>query len=1621
VAAYTVTAAWTGAGTANGGALTVKVVTGAAATQNGVTVSSNTVTAPQLATGTGVSTGSWVYGVVGQYNNGTTFTANGSSTFSQNVSDGTNLVCYGTFRSTGTMTGGTSATLGATLPTETAGLLDIALAEILVAAGQTLAEDASSPAVANTTAAETLTTASFTPPPGSLIVVQVTPNGTGGTPETTAVTSPGLTFTPLVTIGASTNASLGIWIAQVPVTALVRPVPVRSPAPRRARVGSGTTAGGVTGQAAAAQQGPSTSSPRLPVSPVIYWGVTRLVTQPISAPALTIITPVPAGTVQRPATRQVPRRAPVRAMIGQAGLCAAGVIGLAAVPVPAGHAPPPAGVHTAPGRGPSRARLGGQGLPGAGNPGPFANRLIITPQPHPAPPRSPAPQRARLGPSGLPAAGVRGPAPVFAAVGPPAWKPQPRRPPGARAVTRGITGVLPVPRVAVAAPPQLTQPRRRRGYRAWWRGNAAPFPPVPGVAVGPPRQFTQPPRRPGARALWRGNAVPPPTVPGVAVRAPKQVTQPRRPPGRRAAWRGNAGPQPPPPPIVFDALPEVPTFPSTTLDQRVELLLGGTWTDITSYVDPKTASIPVTRGHPDESTTTTPSGTQLTLNNRDARFTGTNPTGPYYGNLVRNVPLRVSIPEGASYMRSEVDQASYAQCPDAAGIDITGDMEFQLDCTLDNWNSSQILASKWAVSGQQSWLLLLWNDGTLQFQWSQDGTSINSARTAAAIPLPPLRRMSLRVTLSVATGTVTYYTGPPGLSSPSWTQLGPAIVLGGNSVFNSNAPLQIGYGPSSGTGFPGFYGKIHAAQLLSGIGGTAAASPDFTAQTAGPLNVNPYFGPGQQLTSWNSFPAGASIAWSSSRGYMAHGALTLTGNGSVATPQAYAENDPVTPGASYTAGFWVMSPQGTTAQAGINWWTGGTNTGGVYPAAAAIPAGTWVYLTAAGAAPAGTTTAQMFVQQTGTPASTVQLFVSPAALTAQSFADTQGNIWALNGTAEISSRKYRIHAETSAWPQQWDPTGTDVTVQLTAAGVLRRMTQGGSKPLNSAIRRAYLRLTGSIAPVAYWPCEDGSQSTQLASGLGGPAMQIAGAPSLAADSAFLCSLPIPTLNGSTWTGAVPPYTGGVDNVLRFLMQVPAAGDTNNGIIARMYTTGTIARADLVYGTGGSLVMNVYSAAGALLSSFGPASFGLNGELVRVSLELQASGGNVSCNFATVVVGASTGLDDAPNTQTGASVGQATQVVFNPGGLLTGTAIGQVSVQPVWDTLYDLASPLNAWQGEAAGVRFKRLCDEEAIVFRPRGNLAATVPMGVQTAQALTTLLQECADADRGQSFEPRQQLALGYRTRGSMLGQAAAVTVPYSMLMFPLGETEDDQIVQNDVTVTQNTGGSFSEQVLATGALSTQPPPNGVGRYDVSVPVNVAAAGQLNNMASWILHMGTVNEPRYPGIDMDLATTDAAVIALYYAILDMDLGDRLVITSPPAWLPPGQIDQLIQGITENLGRKTLNMAWAGVPQSPWNVMIWNDPVWGRWTTDGSTLQSAVTGSATSLSVSTTNAASPLWSTSGGDVPFDILIAGERMTVTAISGSSSPQTFTVTRAVNGVVKAQAAGAPITLFYPPIWSM
>ena len=918
------------------------------------------------------------------------------------------------------------------------------------------------------------------------------------------------------------------------------------------------------------------------------------------------------------------------------------------------------------------------------------------------------------------------------------------------------------------------------------------------------------------------------------------------------------------------------TFPQSILDLRIEALFGTTWTSLKTY---QRDQVTITRGHPDETSRATPQTAKFTINNRDGSMSPRNPTGPNYGLFGRNTPLRLSLPEGSTYLRMEDDTTSYASCPDATRLHITGDIEIQLDMQLTDWTRSN-LATKIGALGanNDAWDLTLNDDGTLRFFWTPTGSSGTVVNSTMPIPLG---RVAVKITLAVATGTVTFYTAST-IAGP-WTQLGSTSVSGATSIFASTAPLAVGAnsvltdtGSFNQTPRKGPNGKIFAFKLLSGIGGTTVANPVFTAQAAG-----------------------------------------------------------------------------TT-----------------------------------------------------------------------SFTDAQTNTWTLSGTAQISDRKYRLHGEAVAWPQRWDVTGNDVYVPMQAAGILRRLQAPSAPPLSSPMYRAYTLITGTTAPVAYWPCEDGSGSTQIASALtGGSPMSLVGTPSFATDSSFACSSPLPQVNGSTWTGAVPTYTAPASpvNTLRFLLKVPSASPPADGtVLASLRTAGTIARADLIYHTGPGLELKGYNAAGTSIFATGNVAGMITLDaLHRVSVELQTSGANVAYSIVTIVPATTVALTFSGSVA--GSIGNANLVIIAPNGGLTSTVIGHVSVQAALDSLFNLAPALNAWIGEYAANRFARLCSEQGLPYRIYGYPNDSVAMGAQTTQTLLALLQECEDADRGMITEARQALALGYRTRVSMFNQAAAVTLDYTAahLSPDVLPTDDDQLTINDVTVTRTGGGSSARQVQTSDSLSTQAPPNGVGPYPTSVSINLSSDSQLTDEAGWILHLGTVDEPRYPTIPVNLARS--ALASLYYPIQDMDIGDRLLVNHPPAWLPPDPISEIVRGLTEVCFGYTFTIAWACAPESPYRVAVLDDPVLAVADTDGSTLAAGVTSSATSLSVATTNASSPLWTTSASDFPFDILIAGERITVTNITGTSSPQTFTVTRSVNGVVKAQSSGADVRLFQPAILSM
>lgn len=604
---------------------------------------------------------------------------------------------------------------------------------------------------------------------------------------------------------------------------------------------------------------------------------------------------------------------------------------------------------------------------------------------------------------------------------------------------------------------------------------------------------------------------------------------------------------------------------------------------------------------------------------------------------------------------------------------------------------------------------------------------------------------------------------------------------------------------------------------------------------------------------------------------------------------------------------------------------------------------------------------------------------------AVSFADTAStpNTWTVAGAASLDDRDYRAYAEVSELPQRWDVSGSDVYTPIVASGVLRRLTQGASD-LGSPMYRGITTLAAN-QPVAYWSCEDSSGASQLASGLsGGSAMTVSGSASLASSSVFVASDPLPTVGSSTWSGDVPVYSPST-NVVRFLLNIPSGGTTNNAVICRVFLrTGAISYFDLIYTTAasGTLIVTAYDITDTALASSGNLG-GFNGRLARLSMTSTQSGGNISFGFEYVAVG-DTSVTGSSTGSVAETLSRVTRVQIGPKGTAGDVTIGHISVHASdsWTdaTLFD---EITGYAGETAGRRIQRLCAEEGIAFRWAGSLDDTQAMSAQQSGTLLSLLTEAATTDGGVLFEPRDVLGMGYRPRTSLYNQGAAFELDYSSgeLFGSLDPTDDDRYVRNDVTVTRR-GGSSARAELTTGALSTQAPPDGVGRYREQVTVATETDGVLADHASWRVHLGTVDEERYPNVTVDLSSPRiAADSALVAAVQRADIGDRFIISNPPAWMPPGEVEQLVEGSTEILGNFEHSISLNCSPASPWNIGTADDALFARADTAGSELASGITSTATSISVATTSG--PVWTTDHEESPWDLRIGGEVITVSAV--------------------------------------
>ena len=664
----------------------------------------------------------------------------------------------------------------------------------------------------------------------------------------------------------------------------------------------------------------------------------------------------------------------------------------------------------------------------------------------------------------------------------------------------------------------------------------------------------------------------------------------------------------------------------------------------------------------------------------------------------------------------------------------------------------------------------------------------------------------------------------------------------------------------------------------------------------------------------------------------------------------------------------------------------------------------------------------------------------------------------------------RFVGEVSEFPVEWAKTGVDAWTSIEASGISRRL---GSSNQSSAGSSIYESFTRNANAVSYWPLEDGTEAGMFASGLpSGAAMTFApGAasgnelPVLSVDSTLPGSKALPTFTKAGGIGLVPSYglrAGASAEEVSFgcIVGISNAGTAaganfyraqfNGGSINGVsleYTNNTDFNLKVDFNDGTAQASNTVSlpTAAQVFGGIG----GFANEFYMIFVRLRQSGADVERSIAVIQITPKWGITN-PVTFTGGTynatltsktLGKADKFLLGvEGGAgntnqtnapVFGHAFVTNSFEPfnTQDQTYSASSAwaLTAWNGAKVSDRLHRLGQDSSVLVYVRHN-DADLNLGYQVPDTLYEQLRDAAHGGvGGQLSDSAGFLGYFWTDRIYKENNAPRLTFTYGsgVLEEPLMPVDDDRLTRNDVTATRR-GGASARAVRSTGALSILAPPAGVGRYISEEEYSLQLDSTAVDVAGWILNAGTVDEARWPNVAFNLSI--AANLAKITTMRHLAIGDTIRLSGFPVWVPPGPIsggavDLIVNGYTEFIGFENWKFNLNCSSTAPFFASEIEPS--GQAATLGagrigdnglSTLVSGVTSTATSLSVATSSLA--LWTTAAADLPFRIYVSGEEMSVTAVTGTTSPQTFTVTRSVNGIVKAQSAGAAITTPAPII---
>lgn len=644
---------------------------------------------------------------------------------------------------------------------------------------------------------------------------------------------------------------------------------------------------------------------------------------------------------------------------------------------------------------------------------------------------------------------------------------------------------------------------------------------------------------------------------------------------------------------------------------------------------------------------------------------------------------------------------------------------------------------------------------------------------------------------------------------------------------------------------------------------------------------------------------------------------------------------------------------------------------------------------------------------------------------ASSFNDTASTskTWTVNSPAAITDRKVRMIGELGANEARFPGHGVEDTAQVEwqVNGPLRRLRQG-EQPLQSALYRTVTATNNEDLVYAAWPCEDGRDSEFAYSPIDGVNPGVVRM-TYATDDALDAAKALPQSSDTYgWAFPVPSTVPTTEWEVTWFVNIPTAETSPAWTVLNMLnTTGTIYRWRIRINDTNVEVATFDDEGTSIATTTFASDSRQFGTWMLITLYVEQSGSDVIWDIELIPIPLGLSFSISPTTISSQTCGRPTRIhtptlsSAPPDGISAGWFIVTSGAVTGW-----LAPADTAYVGEPAPQRFHRLCQEEGItplVDGPYGGISSTTwataltagaqSMGPQRPIEFSKLLQECAEVDEGLWGESRELLdALVFRAGVTLYNQSAALSVT-NEVTGTLAPVDDDQDLVNDATVTRTEGGSARH--------IDQDSIDDLGRYEDSRTINCQSDARLPSYASWWVHEATAEEDRVPELPIELAKNDTLADDWHH----VNFGDPITASGLPDVLASDSLTQLMDGYSETISTQSWTVKGTGRPSSPREVAVLGDASMGKLDTAGSQLSAGITDVATSLSVATT--LGPLWDPADTEDGFDIGIGGEQMTVTDISGATSPQTFTVTRSVNGVVKSHSSGAAVSLWRPPVLAL